>query len=61
MVSQFSGKQDFSGPLSSGGTRRNKGVMKARRAVKRAEAEERNARTPFERTARYRREAGVSR
>lgn len=35
---------------------RTKGVMAARRRQKRAEAEARNANTPTERTAKYRRE-----
>jgi len=52
-VSQFNGKQDFTGPKAG---RKNKGVLAARRAQKRAEAEERNARTPYERTAQYRRD-----
>lgn len=33
----------------------NKGIARAKKARKRAEAEERNARTPIERTAAYRR------
>ena len=33
----------------------NKGIAKAKKARKRAEAEERNARTPFEKTRAYRR------
>jgi hypothetical protein len=37
-VSQFSGKQDFSGPLKG---RENKGVMKERKRIKRLEAEAR--------------------
>lgn len=32
----------------------NKGILAAKKARKRAEAEERNARTPVERTRRYR-------
>lgn len=33
----------------------NKGIAKAKKARKRAEAEERNAKTPFEKTKAYRR------
>jgi len=39
-------------PHKKGG---NKGILKTKRARKRAEAEERNAKTPVERTRAYRR------
>ena len=45
-MSAFSGKQDNTGPKKG---RRNKGVMAAYRAVKREEAEARNAATAPER------------
>lgn len=47
MMSRFSGRQTDSRGL----------VMAARRAAKREEAEARNARTPFERTAQARKGA----
>lgn len=53
MMSQFSGKQDFSGPK---GDRNIKGVMRARREEKREEAEERNRLTEPERRKSYRRQ-----
>lgn len=40
-------------PGKTGG---NKGIAKAKKARKRAEAEERNAKTPFEKTRAYRRQ-----
>lgn len=45
-MSQFTGQQDRSGPKNG---RKNKGVMATRRAIKRGEAEARNALTPPER------------
>lgn len=52
-MSQFSGRQDFSGPLAG---RRNKGVMAIRRETKRQDAEARNAETAPERRRAARRE-----
>jgi hypothetical protein len=40
----------------SDGKQRNTGMARALKAVKRAEAEERNARTPLKRTAHWRRD-----
>lgn len=48
-MSQFSGKQDDSGPKNG---RRNKGVMRMRREEKRMQAEVRNEDTPPERRRR---------
>jgi hypothetical protein len=52
-MSQFSGKQDSSGPKSG---RNNKGVMRARSEQKRDEAEARNELTDPERRAAWRRQ-----
>jgi hypothetical protein len=51
MVSRFHGRQDTTGPKAG---RKNKGVMRTDREVKRIEADERNARTPHIRTRAHR-------
>lgn len=52
-MSRYYGQMDGSGKKNG---RKNKGVARMMREVARTEAEERNSRTPIERTARYRRE-----
>jgi hypothetical protein len=49
-MSQFTGRQS----TTPKGGRPNKGIMRARRAVKRHDAEVRTANTPLERTRQYR-------
>lgn len=51
MSNRFNGKQDSTGPLKG---RRNKGVLKADRAAKRAEAELRNKNTDPRNTRAFR-------